>query len=226
MGENDRIMTNKKKILVITAIPVLAAAILAFSLGPSLMNMGNAATVDKCEPKVLGALQKQGFVVKQPSASSLPMGYSLQSVEDNYAIVHLYYADHAICQPNTPTAEWAGGTITLEASDVSGQDSPLQTAADEERMAMQTASNVSNETNGALKAQILDINGHKAVAWDQHAGKDRVITSDGKVLNEEPMNLPAVIQIFDSKDHTMYNISALKPLSQLLPIAQSIPLGE
>lgn len=90
---------------------------------------------------------------------------------------------------------------------MSGQDSSLQTTADEERMAIQTANNVSNETNSALKTQILDINDHKAIAWDQHTGKDGTIPSDGKVLSEEPMNLPAVIQIFDSEDHTMYNVS-------------------
>lgn len=219
-------MMNKNKILAITAIPVVAAAILAFSLGPSLVNMGSATTMlDKCEPKVLGALQKPNFVVRQPSSSSLPAGYSLQSIEDNYSIVHQYYADHPICQPHTLPQEWALGTITVETLDQSGPDSPLQTVADEERMATLTANNVRNETDGAFNVQILDINGHKAVAWDQHTGKDRVITSDGKVLNEEPMNLPAVIEIFDFKDQTMYNISALKPLSQLLPIAQSIPLG-
>jgi hypothetical protein len=92
-------------------------------------------------------------------------------------------------------------------------------------MASQTANNVSNETKGALKAKILDINGHKAVAWDQHVGKNSVITSDGTLLSNEPMRLPAEIIIYDSKDHTMYNISALKPLSQMLPIAKSIPLG-
>lgn len=99
--------------------------------------LGSAATVDECKPKVLGVLQKKpNLVVRQPSSSSLPADYSLQNVEDNYAVVRLYYADHKICPPNIPTAEWASGTITMEASDMSGQDSALQTTADEERMAI------------------------------------------------------------------------------------------
>jgi hypothetical protein len=92
----------------------------------------------------------------------------------------------------------------------------------ESEIASTTAKNLANTPDVTIHPQILTINGHKAVAWDQYTGRSEVIQA-GKVIRDNPMPMPAGVILYDASGHKMYSMSAMKPLSELLTIMNSIP---
>jgi hypothetical protein len=198
------------------AIPIIIAAgiILAFAI--TAQNAQSPPTA--CSPGTLANAQNSAFSnAKLPASSSLPEGYELQAVDDAYHIVTLYYSDREICNPSQLVDELSNGTIVIEIS-------AHPDLTDEEKIAVETSQNVEKESNGIVKPQVLEIAGHKAVAWDQYEGKNIVMTDDGKIINEEPMPTPARLTIFDAKGNKVYSMAAQKPLDVLLTMGKSIPL--
>lgn len=180
-----------------------------------------AQTPNQCAPEDTSFLMNPSLSVRPPSDSAMPTGYKLEAVEDNYDIVRMYYADHPICRPDAPRNEVKNGVIIVEVSN----QPDIKNISQEETMATETQRNLIEETSGNLKVDVISVHGHKAVAFDLHNGSDRVITSDGEVISDTPVSLPAMIMIFDSTEGKMYNVSAMKPLKELIPIAESIPLS-
>ncbi|MEO9295733.1 MAG: hypothetical protein ABI347_09060 [Nitrososphaera sp.] len=194
----------------ITASTLLATNIAGWNYNGSV----SASNASGCLPSNTDSLANAKFVIKKPADNALPFGYKLQAVDDATYNVMLYYADHPICKPTEISRELSNGTLVVQI----GYNSEM---TDGQQMAETNAKGVSNATNGKVTPQIININGHKAIVIPEHMGVDRT-TLDGKVIHEEPLQMPAAVLLFNSSEKTQYYVTAHLPAGELVKVAQSI----
>lgn len=202
----------KRTILVslIAAVAIVGVVTVMASIGKA----GKSAAAIGCLPTTLDSIGV-GFPVRQPSASSLPAGYDLEGVDTSGGAVIMFYADHSLC-PNTESFDGliqkGAIVITANKSDqftdsTSFQDTQLQYFA--------------NHTETIAQVLPVTINGNKGAGWEPFVGSDTT-TIDGKIINQEPVNMPGRITFFDDKDATIYAFTARQSLDRLEQIAESM----
>ncbi|AIC15400.1 hypothetical protein [Nitrososphaera viennensis] len=210
-------MMNRRIIYVIPIAAVVIAASLFFAASMAGMNNSqvSGASTAGCLPADTDSLANAKFEVRKPAESSLPAGYRLEAVDDATFVVSLYYSDREICKPGEISSELANGTLVIQ----EGYNPDL---TDEQKMADDNAKGVFNATNGEVQPQVIDINGHKGVVIPAHMGKDRIML-DGKVIHEEPIQMPAAVMLFNADEKIQYYITAHRSTDELVQIAKSIP---
>jgi len=215
---NNRDSSNKKKISLI-AIPVAAVFVIAAAgIGTNLFGFYNpteASDKANCLPSTVENAAVTAFPVKE--STSLPNDYALRAVEADgggKAGVILYYADHSLCPfEGSLTDQIRNETlvILIGASDIeNGEDFQKREVDFYE-----------NDNQTLAKVQAIEVGGHKGVGWEPFEGQN-VIRIDGKVVESTPMQQPGMVRYFDESDKTIYTITALRPMNELIAVAESI----
>lgn len=184
----------------------------------AVMPSSSSSDVAGCLPASLKAAAITAFPVKE--ATSLPKGYSLKAVEADdggSAGVILYYADHSLCPfVGSLTDQIKNGTLVITV--MKAYYIANGTDFQQREMAF-----YANDPDGTVaKVQAFDVAGHKSVGWEPFTGED-IIRVNGKVVQSSaPIPMGGMLRFFDDKDRTIYTVTAIRPLSELKDVAESI----
>ena len=217
-NKNQKKVTNKK--LALMAIPIAAVLAIA-SVGVATNLFGFNKTTDasrdaSCLPSTIENAAITAFPVKEPS--SLPQGYALRAVEADgggKAGVVLYYSDKSLCPfEGGLTDQVQNGTLVITA--IAAPD--IKDSADFQQREVKY---YAGEPDTIADVKAIDVGGHKGIGWEPFTGKD-IIRKEGKVVQDDPMPMPGMVRFFDDNDKTIYSVTAMRPLGELVEVAASI----
>lgn len=219
-NNRDKKHVGNKKITLI-AIPIAVALVIA-SVGSvtnlfGIYNISEASINADCLASTVENAVVTAFPVKQPT--SLPQGLTLRAVEADgggKAGVILYYADHSLCPfEGSLTDQIQNGTLVITV--MKAEDIENGTDFQQRELAF-----YANDPDGTIaEVQAIEVAGHKGVGWEPFEGKD-VIRMEGKVVQSNPIQMAGMVRFFDDNDKTIYTITAMRPLSELVSVAESI----
>lgn len=197
-------MNNKKKTVIVPAVAV--AAIVAALMATNVISItgnksGFAAPDNGCLPKLVNPAMAV-YPIKQPSAETLPKGYSLQAVDDPGDAVVMYYSDYSMC----PFTESFDGQIKKGAIVVT-VNQPEGIAKDSTDFQQKELNYYASQNGTLAKVQPIDVNGNKGVGWEPFTGTDTV-RQDGVVVSSEPLPMPGMVRFYDDSSGTLNTVTA------------------
>lgn len=211
---------RQTKILLVVAIPALAAILIAMTMSALLYDTGSkgasASTKNICKTD-LSELSAP-FVAKEPDISVIPPGYSLKAVDEVPNVVIMFYSDKEVC-PNLGTDDqMANGTIVV----MSG---PIEWASSSDEMQSISMENFAKDNDMQAKPQAIQVNGFKGYGWEPFEGQT-TFTVNGTLVESIPVQMPGKVAWYDDDSKLGYSVNGIQPMSELLRIAASIYVKE
>ena len=195
-------------LLIILASVVVVGLVVAFAVTSSLSLPSIPISDDgigsySCQPVDINGVNA-GFPVKQPTAQSMPPGYTLQIAQDQQGRIVLYYDDHNLACPlplDKITQSLENGTIAIGIDKASSSGYANSGAFQDGELQY-----FKSKDANAADVQAIDVDGYKGVG-----------------ASHVPSQQTSVLFFYHETDQTIYGIYGNLTMDELTNIAKTIP---
>ena len=195
-------------VIVASVLSVLAFSIYKPQITP--INEIKNNDVNNCFPTYLDNIAPDDLHIRQPSADTLPAGYSLKAVKTELdgKQVALYYSSKSLCPfPRITEGLLPDSTVLVIISAAGGDNS---------------AENFANDRIASFKdsvpgIQMLDVGSYKAYGWESFV--DHYAPEGSDIFAKR---IPSRLGFYNEQDKTEYTIMGLESLAKLKEIAESL----